>query len=148
MKESSKNIIPFKTYGESNMMFFLGLGSMIIVEFLFFLAAIFGPELYINLIFSALFILMLAYFKKAIWTVDFTTDEIIITHIFGNKKLIKYNQIRKFYKNQEHIILPLYVYVIKYQNENNGRLKKLTFWTKTMDQEKFKKELIELKQRA
>jgi hypothetical protein len=138
------DIIPFTATGENKLFsIFNYFGIVIIVvmliSFLFFAKSISAFISVLAILFLILFIL-----RKAILKVDFGTNEIRIHHLYGNKKIVKYQQLRKFYKNREGFT-PFSVFVLKYDSENSSLLKKFTFWTDEYSEEVLKEVLINKK---
>ena len=95
----------------------------------------------------AILFVILFYLRKAIIKVDFGVDEIRILHLYGNKKIIKYQQLRKFYKNREGFT-PFSVFVVKYDTENSRSLRKFTFWTDEYSEGQLKEVLINMKKES
>lgn len=141
------DIIPFTATGENilSLIFnFIGIGIIVamLISFLFFAKSI---TTFLTVL--AILFLILFYLRKAINKVNFRTNDIIIHHLYGNKKIIKYQQLRKFYKNKEGFT-PFSVFVVKYDSENSSAMKKFTFWTDKYSEEVLKEVLINKKKKA
>lgn len=141
------DILPFIATGENKMFsafnyFGIGIIILLLISFLFLAKSI-------TAFFSVLLILfiLLFFLRKAIIKVEFDLDEIRILYLYGNKGVVKYQQLCKFYKNKEGFT-PFYVYVVKYKINNSESLKKFTFWTDKYSETELKNLLINKKHKV
>jgi hypothetical protein len=140
--------IPFKAKGETTFNQVFGIWTFACVLFVTIGLALFSEKLIGNIIGVALSILVFIILRKVIRKVEFTVAEITVTYLYGNQKTVQYDQIKKFYKNREGF-LPIYVYVVKYQDDNRTtKLKKFTFWKDDLNIELLKSDILTVNKRV
>ena len=139
-----QELIPMKVKGESLFSIIYGglsVGVIIVVLLIF---SIISDTLNGTIICLSILGLIGIWLKRIIRWVHFTNDNIKVKYLYGNERIIEYNDVKKLYKNQEGF-LPAFVYVIKFSKKNGSKLGKVTFHKKELDIENFKKEILKLK---
>ena len=140
-------IIPFTASGENKIFSVFNIIAIVIIVVMLISFLFLAKTIVAFLSVLAILFVILFYLRKAIIKVDFGVDEIRILHLYGNKKIIKYQQLRKFYKNREGFT-PFSVFVVKYDTENSRSLRKFTFWTDEYSEGQLKEVLINKKKES